>query len=149
MNTSNPNSLPAVKKISFTSTEMRVLFSDGREACVALAGYPRLAGATRKQLLNYEVEEDGYGIHWPDIDEDLSIPGMLRASSSPHKRAFARHLLGTCVVMGNDVVSRLSKKKPISIVKAFGVIRPAPTPPKKKHVSTVRRRKPARRKAAE
>ncbi len=89
MNTSNPNSLPAVKKISFTSTEMRVLFSDGREACVALAGYPRLAGATRKQLLNYEVEEDGYGIHWPDIDEDLSTEGLLRGAPAPENTSGA------------------------------------------------------------
>jgi len=45
---------------------------------VPLAWFPRLAKASAKELQNYELLGDGEGIHWPDIDEDLSVQGLLR-----------------------------------------------------------------------
>lgn len=56
---------------------------DGRSISVPLAWYPRLYGATTEQRSNWEIAGGGYGIHWPDIDEDLSTDGLLRGAPAP------------------------------------------------------------------
>jgi hypothetical protein len=53
---------------------------DGRTISVPLAWYPRLAGATPEARAVWEVAGGGYGIHWPEIDEDLSTEGLLRGA---------------------------------------------------------------------
>lgn len=53
---------------------------DGRTISVPLAWYPRLAKANQEQRDNWEVAGGGYGIHWPDIDEDLNTDGLLRGA---------------------------------------------------------------------
>ncbi|MEC4749792.1 DUF2442 domain-containing protein [Methylomicrobium sp. Wu6] len=50
---------------------------DGRTICVPLIWSWRLAEATEKQWQNFEILGDGQGIHWPDIDEEISVEGML------------------------------------------------------------------------
>ncbi|MBI5561703.1 MAG: DUF2442 domain-containing protein [Deltaproteobacteria bacterium] len=79
MNTSTAEDIrwPAIKKIAFTRDAINVQLDDGRGISVPLAWYPRLAGATRAQLENYEIAPSGYGVHWPDIGEDLSVRGFL------------------------------------------------------------------------
>jgi hypothetical protein len=64
------------RKVEFTKTELVVTLSDGRKIATPLAWYPRLKKATAKQRANFEIMP--MGIHWPDIDEDLSIAGMLK-----------------------------------------------------------------------
>ncbi len=64
----------------FTDDEMVVSLVDGRTISVPLEWFPRLAKATRGQLENYEILGDGEGIHWPDLDEDLSVEGLLRGN---------------------------------------------------------------------
>ena len=56
---------------------------DGRTIAVPLAWYPRLANATPEQRSHWERAGGGYGIHWPDIDEDLSTEGLLRGARAP------------------------------------------------------------------
>ena len=56
---------------------------DGRTIAVPLAWYPRLANATPEQRNHWELAGGGYGIHWPDIDEDLSTEGLLRGARAP------------------------------------------------------------------
>lgn len=56
---------------------------DGRTITVPLAWYPRLQNATPSQRQNWEIGGAGYGIHWPDVDEDLSTEGLLRGSPAP------------------------------------------------------------------
>ena len=56
---------------------------DGRTFAVPLAWYPRLANATPEQRIHWELAGGGYGIHWPDIDEDLSTEGLLRGARAP------------------------------------------------------------------
>ncbi len=51
---------------------------DGRTISVPLAWYPRLLHATAEQQANWQICGSGYGIHWPDIDEDLNTAGLLR-----------------------------------------------------------------------
>jgi len=53
---------------------------DGRTISVPLAWYPRLFNATPEQRAKWERAGAGYGIHWPDIDEDLSTEGLLRGA---------------------------------------------------------------------
>ena len=56
---------------------------DGRTIAVPLAWYPRLANATPEQRIHWELAGGGYGIHWPDIDEDVSTEGLLRGARAP------------------------------------------------------------------
>jgi len=56
---------------------------DGRTISVPLAWYPRLHGATAVQRNNWKIAGGGYGIYWPDIDEDLSTEGLLRGAPAP------------------------------------------------------------------
>ncbi|HEY9135320.1 MAG TPA: DUF2442 domain-containing protein [Pseudomonadales bacterium] len=65
------------KQVEFTEHDMIVSLVDGRKIAIPLVWFPRLANATKDQLENYELLGDGEGIHWPDIDEDLSVAGLL------------------------------------------------------------------------
>ncbi len=56
---------------------------DGRTISVPLAWYPRLLHATPDQRATWELAGAGYGIHWPEIDEDLSTEGLLRGAPAP------------------------------------------------------------------
>jgi len=61
---------------------------DGRTISAPLAWYPRLAQASPEQRAHWERCAGGYGIHWPDVDEDLSTAGLLRGAPAPqHDRA--------------------------------------------------------------
>jgi hypothetical protein len=74
-----------VKNVDFTEDTVSVDLMDGRVITVPLAWYPRLLKATPEQLAHWKVCGGGYGIHWKEIDEDLSTEGMLRGApaSSP------------------------------------------------------------------
>jgi hypothetical protein len=75
----------SVKKVYFTDDTLSVDLNDGRTITVPLAWYPRLLHATREQLNNWQVCGGGYGIHWPDLDEDLSTEGLLKGQPAPRK----------------------------------------------------------------
>jgi len=64
------------RSVEFTATELVVTLADGRRIATPLAWYPRLLRASSAERQNYEIMP--MGIHWPDIDEDLSIAGMLK-----------------------------------------------------------------------
>ena len=68
------------QSIGFTEDDLVVILVDGRTVSVPLVWFPRLANATRKQLEKFEILADGEGIHWPDVDEDLSVAGLLRGT---------------------------------------------------------------------
>jgi hypothetical protein len=78
MSTSTIEHSPLATSVTFNSDEMVVALADGRRLAVPLAWFPRLAKATQSQLVRYELLGDGEGIHWPDLDEDLSVQGLLR-----------------------------------------------------------------------
>ena len=69
-----------VKNVHFTEDTIAVDLMDGRTIVVPLAWYPALLEATPQQRSNWKVSGAGYGIHWPDIDEDLSTEGLLRGA---------------------------------------------------------------------
>ena len=64
------------RSVEFTATELVVTLADGRSITTPLDWYPLLKAASSAQRSNFEVM--AMGIHWPDIDEDLSIAGMLK-----------------------------------------------------------------------
>ena len=72
-----------VRDILLSDDELSVALMDGRRIAVPLAWYPRLAAATPEQRAHWEVAGGGYGIHWPEIDEDLSTEGLLRGQRAP------------------------------------------------------------------
>lgn len=65
-------------KVEFVASDLIVTLRDGRRIATPIAWYPRLANATEEQRLNYQIMP--MGIHWPDLDEDLSIAGMFAGS---------------------------------------------------------------------
>ena len=68
---------PRVKAVSVTDDLITFELVDGRTVSVPLTWSWRLSEATREQRARYEIIGDGQGVHWPDIDEDLSAQGML------------------------------------------------------------------------
>ena len=60
---------------------------DGRTISVPLVWYPRLLSATPEQRANWRVAGGGFGIHWPDVDEDVSTDGLLRGAPAPRGSA--------------------------------------------------------------
>lgn len=69
-----------VLDVRFDDYSLIVDLMDGRTISAPLAWYPRLANATPEQRANWEKCGGGFGIHWPDVDEDLSTEGLLRGA---------------------------------------------------------------------
>lgn len=68
---------PLAKSVSFDSDAMHVEFVDGRKLLVPLAYFPRLLHATDAQRMEYIISGGGAGIHWDELDEDISVEGLL------------------------------------------------------------------------
>ena len=68
------------RSVEFATTELVVTLMDGRSIATPLDWYPRLVKASAAQRANYEIM--AMGIHWPDLDEDLGIAGMLKGQKS-------------------------------------------------------------------
>lgn len=79
-----------VKDVRSDEDTLSVDLTDGRTITVPLAWFPRLLHATPEQRANWEIAGAGFGIHWPDIDEDLSTEGLLRGAPAPHMPATTR-----------------------------------------------------------
>ena len=80
------NSEPRAEKLSFSNDALSVCLVDGRTLIVPLVWYPRLWHGTKAERRNHEVFGDGAYIHWPDLDEDLTVEGLLagqRSAESP------------------------------------------------------------------
>ena len=77
MNTLTVEKNPLAQEVRCTEDELIVSLVDGRTISVPLVWYPRLAHATPEQLKQWEILGNGEGIHWPELDEDLSVKGLL------------------------------------------------------------------------
>ncbi len=89
MSISEPRPGEAVKDVSVTEDVVSVDLVDGRTIVVPLAWFPRLLHATPAQRANWQIAGGGFGIHWPDLDEDLSTEGLLRRAPAPPRQASA------------------------------------------------------------
>ena len=79
--------------VSVTEDTLTVELSDGRTISVPLAWYPRLVHASQEERDNWELIGDGQGVHWPDLDEDISIAGLIAGRpSGESQRSFKRWL---------------------------------------------------------
>jgi hypothetical protein len=87
MPTSTPCAGTAVMDVRLDDDQLVVNLRDGRTVSVPLAWFPRLLHASKEQRNNWEIAAGGFGIHWPDIDEDLSIEGILAGAPAPGAHA--------------------------------------------------------------
>ena len=73
---------PSVRVVDVHLTDdlLWVELADGQTIAAPIAWYPRLLAATPEQRSNWQLSSAGFGIHWPDIDEDLSTAGLLRGA---------------------------------------------------------------------
>ena len=79
-----------IKSIAITEDTITAYLVDGRVISVPLAWSWRLSEATPEQRANYVIIGDGQGIHWPDIDEDISAEGMLYGIPAARPRKSAK-----------------------------------------------------------
>jgi len=84
---------PLAQQVSVTDEALVVDLVDGRTISVPLAWYPRLAHGSPEERANWRIIGQGEGIHWPDLDEDISIENLLSGSrSGESQRSFKRWL---------------------------------------------------------
>ena len=77
---------PLAKSVEFAGGVMRVVLEDGRRLEVPIEWFPRLRDATPEQPRDLQLIGGGIGIHWPQLDEDLSVRGLLYAHPEDAKR---------------------------------------------------------------
>ncbi len=73
---SNPDEL-SILKLTVTDEMLTATISDGRIISIPVAWFDRLRNGTLEQLQKFEISPSGYGIHWPDLDEDISVKAFL------------------------------------------------------------------------
>jgi len=85
--------LPRAVKVTVTDDTLSVDLEDGRTISVPIGWYPRLAHGTPAERANFQISGAGYGIHWPDLDEDIGVEGLLLGKKSTESSAsFGRWL---------------------------------------------------------
>lgn len=67
----------SIDRVRIEFSRLTVTLDDSREISVPIAGFPRLAAASEEALHNYRLIGPGWGIHWPDLDEDVSVESLL------------------------------------------------------------------------
>jgi len=78
---------PVICDVRVTRSEIIAHLADGRVISVPLAWSWRLSEATPAERANFRLIGAGQGVHWPDVDEDISVEGMLQGSPAPRPRA--------------------------------------------------------------
>ncbi len=78
--------VPEAMTVSVTEDALAVQLSDGRDISVPLSWYPRLVHATPEERDHWEFIGGGQGIHWPDLDEDISVEMLLTGRKSGESR---------------------------------------------------------------
>lgn len=78
------NNIPTyiAKKVKVTKNTLAVYLNDGRAILVPIAWFPRLLNGTKEECNNWRLIGKGAGIHWPDLDEDISVEGLLAGRAS-------------------------------------------------------------------
>lgn len=86
MTTSDPRAGERIVGVSIDEHTLGADLADGRTITVPLAWFPRLLHATAAERTNWTIAGGGYGIHWPELDEDVSSEGLLRGAPAPAYR---------------------------------------------------------------
>lgn len=79
--------LPRAIKVTVDDETLTVDLEDGRSVSVPIGWFPRLAHGTPTERANFQLSGAGYGIHWPDLDEDVGVEGLLLGKRSVESRA--------------------------------------------------------------
>jgi hypothetical protein len=95
--------IPNAEDVSVTDDTLSVELSDGRTISVPIAWYPRLSHATSQERKNWRLLGGGHGIHWEDIDEDISVEGLLAGKPSGESQRSIKKWL-------EDRESRITKR---------------------------------------
>ncbi len=78
---------PLARQLRFDTDTMWVDLADGRQLGIPLAYFPRLLQATPSQLANYTISGGGTGLHWDELDEDISVPSLLMGIKDKTRKA--------------------------------------------------------------
>jgi hypothetical protein len=85
--------LARISQVTVTDETLSLDLEDGRTIAVPIGWYPRLAHGTPAERTNFQISGAGYGVHWPDLDEDIGVEGLLLGRKSGEgQAAFARWL---------------------------------------------------------
>jgi hypothetical protein len=79
--------LARILDVAVTEDTLSVDLEDGRTVAVPIGWYPRLAHGTDSERGNFEISGAGYGVHWPDLDEDIGVEGLLLGKPSAESPA--------------------------------------------------------------
>lgn len=79
--------LTRIVNVTVTDDTLAVDLEDGRTIAVPIGWYPRLANGTPEERANFEISGAGYGLHWPDLDEDIGVEGLLLGKKSRESQA--------------------------------------------------------------
>ncbi len=78
--------LPKIVSVAVDNESLSVDLEDGRTISAPIGWYPRLGNGMPAERANFQISSAGYGIHWPDLDEDIGVEGLLlgrRSTESP------------------------------------------------------------------
>lgn len=81
---------PVVVRVDVADDVLLAHLADGRSISVPLSWYPRLLHAAPEERRNYEIGGRGHGVHWPDLDEDISVQNLLEGRKSAESEASLR-----------------------------------------------------------
>ena len=84
---SAPLTLIRINSVTVTDDTLSVDLEDGRTIAIPIGWYPRLAYGTPAEQANFQISGAGYGIHWPDLDEDIGVEGILLGKKSSESQA--------------------------------------------------------------
>lgn len=87
--------VPVAEKVTVTEDTVSVELSDGRTIAVPLAWFPRLIHGTKKERHNWRLIGKGYGIHWEDLDEDISVENLLLGQPSGESQSSFKRWLSS------------------------------------------------------
>ena len=79
--------LPRIVRVTVTDDTLSADLEDGRTISVPLGWYPRLANGIPAERANFKISGAGYGVHWPDLDEDIGVEGLLLGKKSTESSA--------------------------------------------------------------
>jgi Protein of unknown function (DUF2442) len=82
--------IPTIENVKVTGNTIRADLSDGRTIVVPIAWFPRLAHGTPKERGNWRLVGKGFGIHWEDLDEDISVENLLLGKASGESQSSFR-----------------------------------------------------------
>jgi hypothetical protein len=86
--------LPRAISVTVTEDTLSVDLEDGRTISVPIIWYPRLAHGTPDERANFQISGGGYGVHWPDLDEDVGVEGLLLGKKSTERPSSLERWLG-------------------------------------------------------